>query len=192
MLTQSPAGNNHGFTLVEVLIAVFITGILATASFQFYSKTGHQSEVQYDVSEMRHLCRASIFDIRKTLRSAGYMLTGHAPFEIKGDSLLVYYSDTQPVDTIIYFLQEFSDTAYAKVPGLVAGMKLYNLMKQLNNGQPVIFADYITEVNFSLMDPSNVLVSLTTQVPRGDDTYQSNYGFRKFTISERVNIRNVN
>lgn len=191
MLTHSKIWNNRGFTLLEVLIAVFITGVISTAAFQFYSKAGHQSEVQYDISEMRQLCRSCIYDIRKTLRSAGYMLTNHAPFEIKGDSLLVYYSDTQPVDTTIYFLQEFSDSVYQTVPGLVTGMKLYFLMKQLNSAPPVIYADFITNVNFSLMDKSNMLVSLTTQVPRGDDTYQSNDGFRQFTISERVNIRNV-
>lgn len=191
MLTKSKIRNNRGFTLLEVLIAVFITGIISTAAFQFYSKAGHQSEVQYDISEMRQLCRSCIFDIRKTLRSAGYMIPGHVPFEIKGDSLAVYFSDTQPVDTTLYFLQEISDSAYQKVPGLVTGMKLYFLMKQLNSNPPVIYADFITNASYTLMDKSNILVSLTTQVPRGDDTYQTNGGFRQFTISERVNIRNV-
>lgn len=191
MLTKSKIRNNRGFTLLEVLIAVFITGIISTAAFQFYSKAGHQSEVQYDISEMRQLCRSCIFDIRKTLRSAGYMIPGHVPFEIKGDSLAVYFSDTQPVDTTLYFLQEISDSAYQKIPGLVTGMKLYFLMKQLNSNPPVIYADFITNASYTLMDKSNILVSLTTQVPRGDDTYQTNGGFRQFTISERVNIRNV-
>lgn len=191
MLTKSKIRNNRGFTLLEVLIAVFITGIISTAAFQFYSKAGHQSEVQYDISEMRQLCRSCIFDIRKTLRSAGYMIPGHVPFEIKGDSLAVYFSDTQPVDTTLYFLQEISDSAYQKVPGLVTGMKLYFLMKQINSNPPVIYADFITNASYTLMDKSNILVSLTTQVPRGDDTYQTNGGFRQFTISERVNIRNV-
>lgn len=191
MLTHSQIRNNKGFTLLEVLIATIITSILAAAAFQFYSKVGHQSEVQYDVSEMRHLCRACVFDIRKTLRSAGYMLNGHPPYEIKGDTLSVYYRDTQPVDTTIYFLQEYSDSAYQTVPGLGVGMQLYYLMKQLNSGQPVIFADFITEASYTLMDPANMLVSLTTQVPRGDDTFGTNSGFRKFTISERVNIRNI-
>lgn len=192
MLTKSKIRNNSGFTLLEVLIAVFITGIISSAAFQFYSKAGHQSEVQFDISEMRHLCRSCIYDIRKTLRSAGYMISGHPAFEIKGDSLAVYYSDTQPVDTTIYFLQEFSASDYLKVPGLANGMQLYYLMKQINSDAPVIYADFITDVSFTLMDPANMLVSMTTQVPRGDDTYQANSGFRKFTISERVNIRNIN
>ena len=122
--------NARGFTLIEVLIAALITGIIATASFQFYAKVGHQSEVQYDVSEMQNICRICIYDIRKTLRSAGYMVGTHAPYEINNDTLSVYYSDTQPVDTTLFFLQEFSAPDYAAVPGLPSGMKLYYLMKK--------------------------------------------------------------
>lgn len=176
---------------MEVLIATFITSVIAASAFQFYSKVGHQSEVQFDVSEMQHIARISLHDIRKTLLLAGYKLKGHAAFEINSDSLSIYFSDTQPVDTTIYFLQEYSSNDYLKIPGLPTGMKLYYLMKKENSAPAVKFADFIDDVTYDMIDSSNVLVSLTAQVPRGDDTYQSNNGFRKFFLSERVHIRNI-
>ncbi len=192
MNTVTKAGDCRGFTLLEALIAVFISGLVIAASFQFFTKVSHQSEVQYDVSEMQNLCRISMSEIRKTLRSAGYMLAGHPPYEINGDSLSVYYAGTQPVDTTLYFLEEYPDSAYLSIPGLPSGMLLYDLMKQTNSDPPAICADFVSNMAFTQMDPSNILVSITTQVPRGDDTYSTNNGFRTFSLTERVNMRNVN
>lgn len=183
--------SERGVSLLEVLIAVLITGIIATAGFQFYSNVSHQGEVQIDVSEMQNLCRTSMYDIRKALRSAGYMVSGKA-FEINGDSLAVYYSGTQPIDTTLYFIQEYSDSAYAMIADLPTGTSLYYLMKQINSNPPAIYTDFVSDISFTQIDPSNVLVSITTQVPRGDDTYATNGGFRKISLTERVNVRNVN
>ena len=99
--------NSGGFTLLEVLIASIITGVITAAAFQFYVRIHSQAEAQYDLSEAQHLARASLHDIKKTLRMAGYKLpTGHEPFTVSGDSLIVYMQGTQPVDTIIFALEE--------------------------------------------------------------------------------------
>lgn len=192
MYTVTKAGDCRGFTLLEALIALFIGGLVIGASFQFFTKVSHQSEVQYDVSEMQNLCRISMSEIRKTLRSAGYMLAGHPPYEINGDSLSVYYAGTQPVDTTLYFLEEYSDSVYQSIPGLPSGMILYYLMKQTNSDPSSVCVDFVSKMNFTQIDTSNILVSITTQVPRGDDTYSKNDGFRTFSLTERVNMRNVN
>ncbi|UCC43713.1 MAG: prepilin-type N-terminal cleavage/methylation domain-containing protein [Candidatus Zixiibacteriota bacterium] len=190
MIPKNTRSNSHGFTLIEVVIALFITSVIALAGFQFFTKVSHQSEVQYDVSEMQNLCRISLYDIRKTLRSAGYMVAG-PPYEINGDSLIVYYSATQPIDTTTYFLQEYPDSVYEAVPGLPAGLKLHYLMKGVNSAPPTIYADFISGMSFTEIDSTNVLVSITSRVPRGDDTYSDNQGFRAFTLTDRVNVRNV-
>lgn len=183
--------NRAGLTLIEVLIALLLTGILATAAFKFFTNISHQAGVQLDISEMQTLCRASMEDIRKSVRSAGYMVAGPA-YEIHGCSLLVFYSVTQPVDTTAYFLTEFSDAEYQSVPGLSSSLKVYKLMKQINSEDPSVYADYITDMSFKQIDPSNLLISITTQVPREDFTYANNEGFRTYTLTERVNLRNVN
>ena len=184
--------NQRGFTLLEVIIAAFITVILAVASFNFYSTMHDQSETQFNVSEMNQLARTSMYDIRKNLIQAGFKLgAGHPPYEINGDTLAIYYSLTLPVDTVQYYLVEFSPAEYADLPDLPAGDKLYKLMKKVNSTPETIFANYIKSINYNQLDSANVVVNINVQAMRSDDSYAPNDGFRVYSLSERINIRNV-
>lgn len=183
--------NCRGLSLLELLIAALITGIMATAAFSFYSKMHIQAETQYQISECQLMCRSSMSEMRKTLRMAGYKITGHPFYEINGDSLSIYYSDTQPVDTVIYFLQEFSASDYLEYPGLPGGVSMYRLMKQINSDPPAIFTDFIVDISFTAVNAANVDISITAHTTRSDDTYNLNSGYRTFTLAERVNVRNA-
>lgn len=182
---------SNGFTILEVLIAGLITAIIVASAFSFYTKMHLQSEVQFDVSEMKQLSRTSLYDIRKCLLQAGFKTAGHVPYEIKADTLAVYYSETKPVDSIKYFLQEFTDAEYADVPDLPAGTQLYKLMKQENSQAPVIFADFLTAITYTMVNPDEIDVGITVMAPRKDDSYEANGGFRLYTINEKINVRNV-
>ncbi|MDH4156493.1 MAG: prepilin-type N-terminal cleavage/methylation domain-containing protein [candidate division Zixibacteria bacterium] len=182
---------NRGFSILEVLIAALITGILATATLQFYSRMHHQAENQYDVSEAQHQCRASLFDIVKTLRMAGFKLDGHPAYEISGDTLAVYFSETQPVDTVVYYLEEFQPWEYHHLGVSSDKTTLRRLMKKRNSAMPGAFADYITSIRYSIVDSANIVIAMTAQTPRADDTYAPNGGYRTFSLAERVNIRNL-
>lgn len=185
--------NQSGFSILEVMIAALITGILVAASFEFYKTMHGQSETQYNVSEMQQMARSSMYDIRKTLLQAGFKLgAGHPPYEIVGDTLAVYYSITLPVDTVKYYLVEFTPAEYANVPDLPAGAELYKLVKKVNSGVPDIFADFISDINFNEVDSANIIVTINVQAMRADEDYAANDGFRIYSVSERINVRNVN
>jgi prepilin-type N-terminal cleavage/methylation domain-containing protein len=181
----------RGFTILEVLIAALITGILATASFRFYSSMHNQAETQYDVSEVQHQCRASMNELKRTLRQAGFKLIGHTAFEVYDDSLAVYFSETKPVDTVVYYLQEFADHEYYLVPGLGDGQKLYHLMKRRNSLTPEVYTDFIQSIDYQQPDSRTVQITITAQVMRADDTYSENNGFRTWSLQEQVALRNI-
>ena len=183
--------NQTGFSILEVLIAAIITGIIATSAFSFYVKMSEQSEHQFNVSEMHQLCRTSLYDIRKSLMQAGFKLTAHPAYEVKGDTLAVYYSDTQPVDTILYYLVEYTDNEYGLVAELPQTHQLYKLYKKVNSEAPALFADYVIGIKYNQIDAANMIISISVHSLRKDDSYQPNDGFRTFTLSERINIRNV-
>ena len=182
---------DRGFTILEVLIAALITGILATASFRFYTSMHNQTETQYEVSEVQHLCRSSIHEMKKTLRLAGFKLIDHDALEINGDSLSVFFSDVHPVDTVLYFLEEFDDSEYTSVPDLPKDVILYKLMKQLNSETPQIHTDFIQDVDFQIVDDRTVEITVTAQVSKKDNTYTENNGFRTWSLAEQVTLRNV-
>jgi hypothetical protein len=176
---------------MELLIALFMTGVLTTAALSFYVAMHQQTETQYEISETQSLCRTSLYEIKKTVRMAGCQLTDHAPYEINGDSLTVYFCDTQPVDTILYFLEEFSESEYASIPQLPDGKKLFKLMKQVNSGAPTVYADFITNIGFALVGSTSMSITITAQTSRPDETYNANDGYRTFTVSTLVNMRNL-
>jgi len=183
--------NQFGFSMLEVLIASIITAIIATSAFSFYGKMSEQSEHQFNVSEMHQLCRTSLYDIRKSLMQAGFKLTAHPAYEIKGDTLAVYYSDTQPVDSILYYLVEYNAAEYAEISELPQSHQLFKLFKKVNGDAPALFADYIVGINYNQVDAANIIVSIEVHSLLKDDSYQPNDGFRTYTVSERINIRNV-
>lgn len=183
--------NQAGFSILEVLIAAIITGIIASSAFSFYTKMSEQAEHQFDVSEMHQLCRTSLYDIRKSLLQAGFKLTAHPAYEVKGDTLAVYYSDTQPVDTILYYLLEYNDAEYAAIADLPQSHQLFKLYKKVNGEAPALFADYLTGIIYNQVDAANMIVSISVHSLRKDDSYQPNDGFRTYNVSERINIRNI-
>lgn len=189
---RSNTANCRGFTILEVLIAALITGVLTTAAFQFYTSMHNQTEAQFEVSEIQNLCRASVHDIKKTLRMAGFKLSGHDAFTISGDSLQVYYSETQPVDEVVYYLEEFNDYEYYRVPGRPEGMVIYKLMKRVNDESPATLTDFITGVEFTEIDSKTIEITVTAQASKSDATYADNNGYRIWSLTERVCLRNLN
>ncbi len=185
--------NESGFTLLELLIAVLITGILAASAFQFYVTMHQQVITQQEISDMQQVCRSSLQEIGKTLRMAGYMLPTHPAWDTNGCSLSVYISTgtIDEADTVMYFLQEFSDTEYVAVPNLATGQKLYKLMKQENSNAPETFADFITSIDFVPIGTTEMAVTVQVQTTKDDESFSTNDGFRTFTNTERVNMRNV-
>jgi len=180
------SNNNSGHTLVELLIAMFLTGIISMAGLQFYVSIHNQTLAQEDVSDMQNAARASLDEIAKTLRQAGYKIGAHAPYALIGDTLLVFYSDTQAVDTVAYYLMSEGDLS---TTGRIATQML---MKRINSNQGDIFTDGLESVAYTVISPSVIDVVVTATANRPDENYTDNDGIRTLTVAERVQMRNLN
>lgn len=189
----------RGFTLIELLIAALITAVLAAAAFQFYVTMQQQVTTQKDISDMQQISRSCLQEIGKNLRMAGYMLpAGHPAYDLPTTSELWIYvgigdlSDPDPVDTVRYFLQEYTSTEYAEVPFLPTGMQLFKLMKWQDDWtEPQVFADFITSITFTEILPAEMAIILEVQTSKGDETFNQNSGFRTFINTERITMRNL-
>lgn len=183
--------NEIGVTMVELLIAALIFAVVTTAGFRFYSRMHLAAMAQDTVSELQHQGRNTLRDMRKTIRQAGFNLTGHVPYRLAADTLAVYYSLTQPVDTVLYFMSEFSSSDYSKMSNLPTGKKLYKLMKQINSESATLYADYVNAFNVLKVDSKTFVMTITVQSERPDDKYTENNGYRTYTQGERVSMRNA-
>lgn len=73
--------NMRGASLLEMLVALLLTGVVTAAVFQTYV-TQHQSYlIQDDISEMQQSARATLDQMSRQIRMAGFSLPqGVAPF----------------------------------------------------------------------------------------------------------------
>jgi biotin operon repressor len=183
--------NSKGSTIIELMIALLITGIVSASAFQFYVKMHGQTLSQEQISEMQQISRACLQEIVKSLRTAGYKIGSHNAFAINGDSLYVFTSITQPVDTIIYFLQYYTIYSYPPITTLPAELHPKMLMKQVNSDPAVIYADFINDIKFTAISANTIEVVIKVQPETPDLDYQDNEGYRIYTAAERVLVRNM-
>ncbi len=181
--------NIKGYAMTELLIALLITGVLAGSGFEFYAKMHNQTLAQDQIADMQQNSRASIQDIVQNLRNAGYKIGSHIPYVINGDSLYVFYNNTQPVDTILYYTAEYPGGEFDHLDD---GIRPLCLMKKTNGDTAVVYSEGISFVNYTALNPSTVQVTLTVQATRSDEDFNQNDGYRTYTAIERVNIRNAN
>jgi hypothetical protein len=180
-----------GMTIVELMIGALIFAAVATAGFHFYSRMHMITMGQDSISELQHQGRNTLRDMRKTARMAGFDLTSHIPVRVSGDTLIIHYSLSQPVDTVKYYLDEFTSAQYSNVVNLPTGKKLYRLVKKVNSEAPTLYADYVNDFTVLRPDLKTILLTITIQSERADDKYTENNGYRTYTQGERVYMRNV-
>jgi prepilin-type N-terminal cleavage/methylation domain-containing protein len=180
--------NKRGYTIIEMLIALFITGVIAAAAFEFYVSMHNQTLAQEDISDMQQNARVTVAEITKSLRMAGYKINDTLPaFEVNGDSLYVFYSETQPVDSVLYFLMDYPEGSLTRfTDGLAPKM----LMKKVNSNAPEVFSEFISDITFTVVDSSSVEVAVEVITSRPDEDHRDNSGFRTIAADENVNIRN--
>lgn len=178
----------HGFTLIEVLVALFLSSVIAASSFEFYKSMHGSTITQEDISEMQHNSRVSLEEISRTVRMAGFKIpAAHPPYYISDDTLIVYYSGANPVDTVRYYLTPSPDAE-----SFPEAWKPHQLMRRVNSTAETIFADDIRSVEFTLIDSSHIDITVETQTAKSDVELQNedDDGFRSFTLNEQVVMRN--
>jgi len=183
--------SHAGVTILELLIACLISATVAAASFQFYSSMHGAAMAQDTISELQHQGRNTLRDMRRTVRMAGFDLDSHVPYKISVDTLAIYFSMTQPVDTVLYYLDEFNSSDYLKVLHRPTGRKLYRLYKKTNSEVAALYADFVNEFTVVQVDSKTLVLTITVMAERADDRYTENNGYRTYTQGERVSMRNV-
>ena len=80
--------NNQGFTLVEMMIAVAIFGIVMAGIYQTYDSQQKTYIVQEQIIDMQQNHRTAIYFLGQELRMAGYDPSGKADANIATDSYM--------------------------------------------------------------------------------------------------------
>ncbi|MCP4686308.1 MAG: hypothetical protein GY867_12795 [bacterium] len=176
--------SKSGITLVEILIALFLTGVLSLSALRFYSDMHNHALTQEEISDMQQNSRATLQELSRTLRMAGYKIGGHTPFLITGDSLWVFYNDVTPVDSVLYYLVDNTGDDVVEAHSK-------SLMKKVNSGPAALFSEHIHGLSYRMINTSTVEINLEVHTTKADETYAEHEGVRTIELAERVHLRNV-
>jgi hypothetical protein len=174
------AKNERGITLIEVLIASFLSALVAGAALHFYLTEHKVWLTQSDVADMQQNARACLDEISGTLRMAGYGLpSAHPAYSIRQDSLIVCFARDTFIDTILYCVGQ---PDYSSGPCL---------MRQIRNQRPEIFAENIESLTVNRLTATIMEVALVARSERPESQFEDADGYRRRTLTTRVHIRNI-
>ena len=169
--------NNKGFTILELLIVAMITSVVATAALLFFLRTNQQYLSQDEIANMQQNIRASVEEIAKELRMAGFNIPDTIP-PVEIDSAgnpdtLVINRDT----LIIKYYVDDSDSLHP------------TLIKEVN-GRADIFADEISGFDVSVVGSKSIRITITANTAREDNQIMGGNRFAR-TATLLVNLRNL-
>lgn len=189
--SKNRVSNQAGLTILEILIASFITAILVLSGFQFYAHMHDTTSAQQELVDAQLICRNSVQELKKSFRMAGYKLGSHQPYDLSADTFVVYYQGANPIDTVRYFLNEFTESEYSLKPNLPSGVQLYRLFRQTNSDTPALFSDNIVSLQVRAIDAANLVIDITAITSRPDEEWNVTNGYRTYSLEEKVRLRNI-
>jgi len=172
--------SERGTTIVEVLIVAFLTALVAAAAMEFYVTQHKTWLVENDIAELQYNARATLDEIAGGLRMGGYHLRNHPAYEVRPDTLVIYFRNeiTTEVDTLTYFVQ--ADSAYGS-----------NLYRQPKDQSPSILAENIESLSLTKLGPNLIDIAITARSYKTDSPLIAGDGYRRRTYSTQVRLRNT-
>jgi type IV pilus assembly protein PilW len=192
-MDRSIPGNNGGFTLVELLIAVGIFSIIIGAIFSFSIAQRKYLSVQGQVSEMIQNARASMEMISGELSVAGYNPTGAVFTGIPySASQLQIYADVNGNGVVTDANENVTYSYDSSTKRIVRNTGGGN-QPLAENVQNFSF-QYLDASSNPTTDPKNIRqirLTITVRTSKPDPQYTANSGYRTFTLTSLVTPRNL-
>lgn len=170
---------DNGFTLLELLVAALLTVIISSAALTFYVRANQQYFSQEDVSEMQQCARASLQEIVKQTRMAGFGIPDTVN-AIEIDSIV------GSPDTLTIHRDTFEIRFYVNMPN----DSLHPTLIKEVNGITSIYSDDISDLQASWVPPGSVRITVTARSPKKDRGVKNGQYLTR-TETQIINLRNT-
>jgi type IV pilus assembly protein PilW len=185
--------NEQGFTVIELLIAMAISGVIVTAIFSFLIVQRKYFNVQEQITDMIQNARAAMDMITREVTMAGYNPAGAAFVGIPyNSSQLLINADlngngviTDPNEKITYAYDASKRRIVRNTGGgnqpFAENVQAFNFQYLDANGTPTAVTANIRQVR----------ITLTVRTSKPDPQYSANGGYRTYTLTSLVTPRNL-
>lgn len=184
--------NRFGFSLIELLIAMAISGVVFGAIISTFVTQRKTYDLQEQLTEMKQNARAAMEVLSRTIRTAGYNPTA-ATFDA-----VTYHATQLQVKADLNSDGDTADSGEDVTFSHDASNK--QIVWDLGGGtQPL--ADRIETFTFAYLDSdgnatttnsdiSQIQLTITATTGEPDPSYASNGGYRTYTLTSMVTVRN--
>lgn len=189
-----------GFTIVEVLIAILITGIISAAVYSMYTTFYRQSGIQDQSVEAQQNARVALNLMEREIMNAGYAAdTDHVITEATASSIKFIYSDPNTTGTrleVRYGLQTTGGVQYL--------VRKADNLTTVSIGDTEEVAQYVETLTFEYFDISGTQIFPTTEaerdaikfltvniVTRTKDNIQGTAAPGTFMLETHIRLRNI-
>lgn len=189
-----------GFSLPELLIAMAIGLIITAAAMSSFITQRRSFALQEQVSEMVQSARVAMDIMTREIRMAGYDPTGAGFPGVTPN----YTTACDPYQAGPRLLADLDDDGTPDEPNedITYCFDAADLQIKRNTGggnQPLI--DNIQNVTFTYLDENGnptavaadiktVQLSITSRTPKPDQSYADNNGYRTYTLTSTITLRN--
>ena len=170
----------RGFTLLELLIGLLLSGLVAAGAFHYYKAQNEVYLSQAVIADRQGNVRSAMAELTRQIRQAGYLVPGgdYLRHSAGYDTLEIYLGRDAGanVDTVRYFIQS----------GAPSGA----LVKQVNQMTPQVFAEGIDSAFFVPLGPPPLRTLAIALVSSVQSQYEATALSTRHRLGTTVNIRN--
>ena len=186
-----------GFTIIELLVAMVLGGIILSAIATSFMSQQRYYKAEEQVADMVQNARAAMDMISREIRMAGY---NPAKVIFNGitysASQLEIKADLNGNGTVGGIGNPNEDIVYTYDSGNL------QIDRNVNGGGAQPFAENITAFTFAYLDSSGtatttsssvrqIRIAITAQTSKKDPNYSANGGYRTYTLTSVVTPKNM-
>jgi len=184
----------HGFSLIELITALGISGIVLAAVTATFISQSRSYDAQEQINGMQQAARAAMDIITREVRMGGYNTNATLTFDgitydttqIRVQANLNGDPDTgDPDEDIIYAYDAANDVIERTTGGTTE-----TLVEDID----VFTFQYLDESGTATTTSANIRqiqITITSRTAKSDPNYTSNGGYRTFTLTSLITPRNL-
>lgn len=197
-MAQKEKNKQGGFTLVEILVVLAITGLLTAGMFNFMIAQSRSYNLQTDIQEMEQNARVALEFFSKELQKANYIeIYDIGDDGNRDDNKIPILGIDESNDNTIqddekyYFKFRTGDDAASDLLSERIGRSTTNIASFIQD----VDGDDVPDIPiFRVEDPTQpnvVTITIVSRTRHRDPRYTLNDGYRTKTLSRHILLRNM-